>query len=64
MASYVLTCRKNPNKQTIYIVYPGGKTEARSCLTGKHSTNYRAEVDAIMQAFTLIEKSQEDCSNV
>jgi ribonuclease HI len=45
-------------------VYPGGKTETNSCPTGKHCTNYRAEVEAIMQAITLIEESQEDCSHV
>ncbi|XP_045161045.2 uncharacterized protein LOC123525949 [Mercenaria mercenaria] len=48
----------------IFILYTSGRSETSSIPTGRHCTNYRAEVEAIKQAIILIEESPESCTNV
>ena len=48
----------------IFISFTTGRSETVSIATGKHCTNYKAEVEAIQQAASTIEESQESCSNV
>ena len=48
----------------VFICHTTGRTETVSVATGKHCTNYKAEVEAIMQALTIIKESTEDCSQV
>ncbi|XP_045210549.2 ribonuclease H-like [Mercenaria mercenaria] len=48
----------------IFILYTSGRSETNSIPTGRHCTNYRAEVEAIKQAIKLIEESPESCPNV
>jgi len=48
----------------VFITHISGRSESISLPTGKHCTNYRAEVEAILQATSSIEESCENCSNV
>ncbi|XP_053376916.1 uncharacterized protein LOC128547772 [Mercenaria mercenaria] len=48
----------------IFILHTSGRSETNSIPTGRHCTNYRAEVEAIKQAIKLIEESPESCFNV
>ena len=48
----------------ILIILTSGRSEKISIPTGKHCTNYRAEVEAILQATIAIEDCREDCPNV
>ena len=48
----------------ILVLYTNGRTSTKSVATGKHCTNYKAEMEALMQAMAIIEESDEDCSQV
>ena len=48
----------------IFINYKSGRSETVSLATGKHCTNYRAEVEAILQATLSVENSEESCPNM
>ena len=48
----------------IHVHFPEGETTAVSFATGKNSTNYRAETEALMRAASLIQKCDCDCEQV
>ena len=44
-----------------FIIYTTGRSEAVSIPKGKLYSNYKAEVEAILQSARIIEESAEDC---
>ena len=48
----------------ILIKYPGGNFDTNSLPTGKHCTNYKAEMDALMQAITMVRDTEDTCEQV
>ncbi|XP_053405048.1 ribonuclease H-like [Mercenaria mercenaria] len=47
----------------IFILHTSGRSETNIIPTGRHCTNYRAKVEAIIQAIKLIEESPESSPN-
>ncbi|KAK7099101.1 ribonuclease H1-like [Littorina saxatilis] len=48
----------------VYAVFPDGHTITVNTPTGKHCSNYSAEVQALMQAASTIQNSTSDCLRV
>nr|KAG5700272.1 hypothetical protein BaRGS_022899 [Batillaria attramentaria]KAG5710737.1 hypothetical protein BaRGS_035139 [Batillaria attramentaria] len=48
----------------VYIHYPNGQRQAKAVPTGLHCTNYRAEVEALVQAATTIKETAQANSQV
>ena len=48
----------------VYLKFPDGQTTTAKIPTGKYCTNYGAEVQALMQAATMIIDSQHECPQV
>ncbi|XP_041357542.1 uncharacterized protein LOC121374506 [Gigantopelta aegis] len=48
----------------IYIMDPSSYREEAHFLTGKHCTNYAAEVEALIHAAHIISTTEENCSHV
>ena len=48
----------------VYLKFPEGHTDTAKIPTGKYCSNYGAEVQALMQATSMIIDSQNDCQQV
>ena len=48
----------------VFVKYPEEHTITTGIPTGKHCTNYAAEVQALMQAVSMVQDSQSDCTQV
>lgn len=48
----------------VLIIHPSGRKLVHHSATGKHCSNYRAEIEALKQAVSLIEDSTEKMSSV
>lgn len=45
----------------ILVRFPGGETTAANVATGRHCTNYRDEAEALKQAASMTQASDDDC---
>ena len=48
----------------ILVHFTGGETAEASAATGKHCTNYHAEASTLMHAATMIQTSENNCTQV
>jgi ribonuclease HI/endonuclease/exonuclease/phosphatase family metal-dependent hydrolase len=48
----------------VLVRYPDGETKTASIPTGLHCTNYRAEVQALLKAATMVSQSDDECPQV
>ena len=48
----------------ILIQFPGGQSTVASVATGRHSTNYHAETEALTQAASMVQASEDQCTQV
>ena len=48
----------------ILVHFPGRETAQASAATEKHCTNYHAEASALMHAATMIQTSENNCTQV
>ena len=48
----------------ILVHFPGGQKASASMVVGKHCSNYRAEIGALIQAAFIVQTSDHDCKQV
>ena len=48
----------------ILLQFPDGQSTAVSVATGRHSTNYHAETEALVQAAVMVQSSEDHCQQV
>ena len=48
----------------ILVHFPGGQKVSASVAVGRHCSNYRAETEALIQAASIVQASDQDCKQV